>query len=87
MPTISRFYGITIQMFFKEEHGTPHFHARYGGQIAVFTVGPPALIAGDLPRRAQRLVVNWARLHQDELLRNWESARAGEPLIRIEPLS
>jgi Domain of unknown function (DUF4160) len=37
VPTISRFYGITIQMFFKE-HGVPHFRARYGGQIAVFAV-------------------------------------------------
>ena len=37
VPTISRFYGITIQMFFKE-HGVPHFHARYGGQVGVFTV-------------------------------------------------
>jgi hypothetical protein len=31
VPTISRFYGIAIQMFFKE-HGVPHFHARYGAR-------------------------------------------------------
>ncbi len=29
MPTISRFYGIIIRMFF-EEHAPPHFHAQYG---------------------------------------------------------
>ncbi len=28
MPTISRFFGITIAMFF-DDHGYPHFHARH----------------------------------------------------------
>jgi hypothetical protein len=86
VPTISRFYGITIQMFFKE-HGVPHFHARYGGEVAVFTVEPFERIRGGLPRRAERLVREWADLHRDELLRNWESARAGKPLAPIEPLA
>jgi hypothetical protein len=27
MPTISRFFGITIAMYF-DDHGHPHFHAR-----------------------------------------------------------
>jgi len=27
VPTISRFFGITIAMFF-DDHGFPHFHAR-----------------------------------------------------------
>ncbi len=79
------FYGITIQMFFKE-HGVPHFHARYGGQVAVFTVEPLEAVRGELPKRAERLVRDWARLHQAELMRNWEHARAGTPLTLIEPL-
>ena len=29
MPTISRFYGILIKMFF-DDHNPPHFHAEYG---------------------------------------------------------
>ncbi|MGH2796839.1 MAG: hypothetical protein ACRDLO_16010 [Solirubrobacterales bacterium] len=28
MPTISRFFGIMIAMFF-DDHGYPHFHARH----------------------------------------------------------
>jgi hypothetical protein len=28
MPAISRFFGITIAMFFSD-HGFPHFHARH----------------------------------------------------------
>jgi phosphomannomutase len=29
MPRISAFYGIVIAMYF-DDHGPPHFHARYG---------------------------------------------------------
>lgn len=85
VPTISRFHGITIQMFFKE-HGVPHFHARYGGQIAVLTVESLEVLRGGLPSRHERLVREWAALHRDELMRNWELARAGKPLEAIEPL-
>jgi hypothetical protein len=85
VPTVSRFYGIAIQTFFKE-HGIPHFHARYSGQIAVFAIDPLELLRGSLPDRAERLVGEWAQLHQAELMRNWQHARAGEPLKQIEPL-
>jgi len=47
VPTVSRFFGITIQMFFKE-HGTAHFHARYGGKIAVYTIEPLEAVRGQL---------------------------------------
>jgi len=72
-------------MYFKE-HGIPHFHARYGGQVAVFAVGNSERLRGELPARADRLVREWAILHREDLMRNWESARAGEPLAPVEPL-
>lgn len=34
MPTISIFYGIVIQMFWRE-HGPPHFHALYAEHEAL----------------------------------------------------
>ena len=40
MPTISSFYGILIQLFWRE-HGPPHFHALYAEheeQIAIHTL-------------------------------------------------
>jgi len=86
MPTISRFYGITIQMFFKE-HGVPHFHARYGGDMAIYTIGTCDRLAGEIPARTERLVREWARQHRHELMRNWERARSGESLALVEPLS
>lgn len=73
-------------MFFKE-HGVAHFHARYAGQVAVFTIESFECVRGELPQRAERLVREWADLHRDELMRNWELARAGKPLEPIEPLA
>ena len=86
MPEISRFYGIIIRMYFND-HNPPHFHAVYGGREAVIDINTLAVIAGRLPPRAMGLVVEWASLHREELLADWQRARASEPLERIAPLS
>lgn len=58
MPRISSFYGITIWMYHDEINhlGRPHFHARYGEAEASIDVESLAIIAGDLPPRARRLL-------------------------------
>ena len=87
VPRISAFYGIVIWMYWDDDdHAVPHFHARYAGDWASVSVEAPGILAGQLPRRAQRLVFEWARLHQEELLANWDRARRDEPLERIAPL-
>jgi hypothetical protein len=74
MPVIARFYGIVIKMYFSQsEHGVPHFHAIYGEFNAVFGIDPFAMLEGDLPVRAQRLVREWAAHHQAELLQMWNT--------------
>ena len=85
MPEICRFYGIIIRMFYND-HGPPHFHAQYGEQEAVVEIESLAVIAGYLSPRARGLVVEWAFLHQDELLANWMRAEAFERPAKIEPL-
>jgi hypothetical protein len=67
-------------------HARPHFHARYAGAAGSVDFDGN-LIAGSLPRRALSLVNEWAHLHRDELLANWERARRDEPLEPIDPLS
>jgi len=66
MPTISVFYGIVIQMFWRE-HGPPHFHALYAEHEAVIDLRDFRVIRGSLPRRAMALVLEWAADHRDEL--------------------
>jgi len=85
VPTISRFMGIVIAMFF-DDHGPPHFHARHAEGSAKVRIDTVEVIDSNLPRRQLRLVLAWAELHQDELLENWRLARAGERLREIEPL-
>ncbi len=87
MPTISRFYGIVITMYSEfGRHQQPHFHARYSGHQATFTINPPTLLAGVMPRRQQNLIVAWAELHQEELMRNWKSVEQERPLQDIDGL-
>lgn len=49
------------------QHHVPHFHVYYQDEIAVFSIDPVEMIAGDLPRHQIRLVEAWAELHQEEL--------------------
>ena len=85
MPTISAFYGILIQMFFID-HAPPHFHAKYSEHKAVIDIRKLELIEGKLPRRAMSLVLDWAELHQAELLTNWQLCRDMEQPKPIAPL-
>lgn len=85
MPTISRFFGITIAMYF-DDHGHPHFHARHPDGSAKIRIDPVEVLDSDLGERQLRLVLAWAELHREELLENWRLARAGETLKEIAPL-
>jgi len=85
MPRISSFYGIVISMYY-DEHGVPHFHVYYAEHDASIAIETLEILGGSLPRRAQRLVTEWAELHRDELLANWQRARDEQPLEDIEPL-
>jgi hypothetical protein len=85
VPTISRFFGISIAMFF-DDHGPPHFHARHADGSAKVRIDTLEVIESNLERRQLRFVLAWAELHQEELSENWNRARAGETLRSIEPL-
>ena len=88
MPEIARFFGIIVRMYAEPNapHHRPHFHAYYQDTVAVFGIDSVELIAGELPRRQQRLVEAWAELHQDELLADWEQLQSGRPPFKIDPL-
>jgi hypothetical protein len=85
VPEISRFFGIVIAIYWKE-HGIPHFHAKYGGHRASFSIEDMRLLEGKLPPRVMALVVEWAVIHRDELMNDWNLAMAKKPLKPIKPL-
>ena len=58
----------------------------YGSYSASIRIEDFAVLEGYLPPRALGLVMEWADIHKDELIKDWELARAKEPLFQIEPL-
>lgn len=56
MPIISIFFGIVIRINFFD-HAPPHLHAAHGGTEALFDIRTGRVIAGSLPRREARFVV------------------------------
>ena len=85
MPELCRFYGIVIQMYFRD-HPPAHFHALYAGQRATIDIETLAFIEGALPARARGLVIEWAALHQEELRAAFRRAVAMEAPGKIAPL-
>lgn len=89
MPRIAEFFGITIYLYFADtnRHAAPHFHAKYGGDEAVYSIPDGDLLAGGLPKRQERLVQGWAALRSTELEQAWNRAVNLEPPGQIEPLT
>ncbi len=85
MPEISRFFGIVISMFHADDEPA-HFHARYGSHRATIRIEDLSVLEGHLPPRALGLVTEWAALHRGALRANWDLARKGLGLRRIDPL-
>jgi hypothetical protein len=85
VPRISQFYGIAVYMYYRD-HAPPHFHAIYAEYEAEIEIATAAILEGKLPRKACSLVTEWAEAHREQLQRNWELARAGQPLEPIEAL-
>lgn len=85
MPEISRFYGLFIFMNYND-HNPPHFHAWYGDfKVIVYIID--GTIEGKMPKRALNMIFEWLEIHKDELMENWENARFGKQLNKINPLS
>ena len=71
---------------FYNDHNPPHLHVEYGEYKAVINFDEE-IVKGNMPKRALKLVFEWMDLHKEELMKNWELARNGEPLNKIEPLN
>jgi hypothetical protein len=85
MPTISRFYGILIQMYFGD-HVPPHFHALYAEFEALIDIQTFEVIGGGLPSRAMALVLEWAQQHREELRQDWGLCVQNQQPMKILPL-
>ncbi len=85
MPRISSFYGIVIWMYWND-HNPPHFHATYGDFEILIRITDLSIYSGSLPSRAFGLIMEWASLHQNELMENWVLLKEERSVKQIEPL-
>ena len=77
MPVLSRFLGISIEMYYGD-HTPPHFHAQYGEFLMTVEI-ESGVATGSFPPRALRLVLEWRDLRREELRRNWTEIRSHRP--------
>ena len=74
MPVISRFYGMIIKMYFSQsEHNPPHFHVIYGEYAGVFEIQTLKMSEGDLPPKGVKMITEWAKKYQNELMHIWNT--------------
>jgi len=85
MPELSRFLGTVIYMHFKDHH-PPHFHVQYGEYKAAIAINGLGLLEGDLPSRILGYVIEWASMHKQELMNDWNLLQSGSTYSKIPPL-
>lgn len=67
MPEVDRISGIRICVF-SRDHLPPHFHAFYGEFEVLIDIREGIPIAGDLPRRKMREILEYLEVNRDDLL-------------------
>ena len=72
-------------MYFNDHH-PPHFHVEYGEYEASVAINSLVLLEGDLPSRVPGYVVEWASMHRQELIDNWNMLQSAGKYFKIPPL-
>jgi len=72
MPIISKFYGITIKMYFiQKEHNPPHIHAFYGKYVSAININT-----------LLKIVREWIEINKKEILQMWNT----QEFKKIKPI-
>jgi hypothetical protein len=88
MAAISMFYGLVIYLYHFDNirHHIPHIHVKYQSEWAVFSILDGEIIEGTIKRDKVKLVQAWILIRKEDLLADWELAKEGQPVFKIEPL-
>ena len=82
MPTIAIFYGMIVQMYWRD-HPPPHIHVLYQGFEAVVDIATGEIFGGRLPPNAARIVREWVLRRRVELMDNWQRGRRRQAFLRV----
>ena len=69
-----------------DDHEPPQFHATYGEYEILIKITDLSVYAGGFPSRAFGLLMEWASMHRQELITNWQIMKQNLPLNKIDPL-
>ena len=77
---------MVISIYF-DDHNPPHFYVEYNDNEALISISDMSILRGSLPPRVMGLAMEWARLHQTELMENWNMVKDSGKFFKIEPLT
>ena len=88
MPIISILRRITIYMHFTDSKHLelPHLHARYLDDEVSVSISGGEILKGNFPEEKMEILQDWIKLHQEDLMSNWEMIASGLDPYKIEPL-
>ena len=79
------FFGIVISMKY-DNNASPCFNVNYSNYDAIFGINDLLIIKGEIPSRVFDLVIEWAKIHKNELLENWNMLEETGKYFEIKPL-
>jgi hypothetical protein len=74
MPKLAVIGKLKVQMFYGD-HNPPHVHVYGGGHAALIRIEDGEFLAGGLPPRLRRRVIDWIAEHRDDLVDIWNQFR------------
>lgn len=82
--TLFRLEHTTVRMRQEGNHARPHFHIQYKNQYhASYAVDNFERLAGNVPEKYEKPILNWAARNQRSLLATWEKLQAGEDVREL----
>lgn len=57
----------------EKNHAIPHIHAEYGEYAVSIRIDTGEILAGNLPKKNQKMAQQWVLKHQDELNGIWKN--------------
>ena len=85
MPVISTFLGIIVRVY-HDDHEPPHVHVQYGEFEAIVEISTGRVLAGRLPPRVKRALIEWLRARRSAVTKAWQFARRHRTPPRVRPL-
>jgi hypothetical protein len=59
---------------------------RYNDYRALISIGELKVLDGHLPARILGLVIEWAELHKEKLMQDWDMVKTSGKYFKIDPL-